>query len=267
MAIRRLESGRLVYYMEPATADFWDRRWQQQPLTQERFEQSRKYGSYPVLDTLYKRYIPKNEPIVEAGCGLGTTVAALQGMGFQIEGIDYAQNTIQRILEIDPSMPVRVCDVLDIDVEDEYYAAYLSYGVVEHRRAGPEPFLEEAYRVLRPGGYAFITVPYVNPLRKLKGWLGMFRKSPGTTPFYQYAFGRQEFEDYLKQQGFIILEWTTYDFPKTLSDEAKWMTNLYKIKGIGWRLKRWLENSQYFESHWGHMLMVVAQKPTNSHKV
>lgn len=258
---RRMEAGRLTYYMEPADDTFWDERWDRADITKKLFEDARRYGSLPILDRLYKKYIPREGLLLEAGCGVGSTVAAFQGMGYDIEGVDYAQKTINRILAADPDMPVRVGDVLALDVPDNTYTAYLSYGVVEHRQAGPEPFLREAYRVVKPGGWAFISVPYLNPVRRLKSLLGLYRGKPGDLEFYQYAFPRGDFESQLRAVGFEIVDWTAYDSRKAFKDELPFLRRLYKIPKLGWRLQRLLEKNPTVEKHFGHMLMVIARKP------
>ena len=81
---------------------------------------------------------------------------------------------------------------MQIDSPDNQYDAYISIGVVEHRIDGPEPFLVEANRVLKPGGIAFISVPYVNPLRRFKSLLGCYKHQVTEKEiFYQYAFQKK----------------------------------------------------------------------------
>ena len=87
---------------------------------------------------------------------------ALRARGFKhIEGIDWGERTIGIVKKVYPDLPVKVGDATRVDVPDDHFNAYLSLGVVEHRQEGPEPYLAEAFRVLKPGGYAFISVPFV----------------------------------------------------------------------------------------------------------
>ena len=103
-----------------------------------------------------------------------------------------------------PELPVREGNALHIDCPDNHYDTYLSIGVVEHRIEGPEPFLAEAYRVLKPGGKILISVPFFGPVRKLKNRLSMYDRKPPELPFFQYGFTSEEFTNYLQKAGFSI---------------------------------------------------------------
>ena len=122
-------------------------------------------GQFEYLGHIYEQWLPKDGPILEAGCGRGQIVLALRAREWDAEGIDYSEDTVAAVKQLFPDAPIRSGDVTHIDVADNHYAGYISIGVIEHRQAGPEPFLDEAYRVLRPGGIGVITVPYVHPIR------------------------------------------------------------------------------------------------------
>lgn len=258
-SVRRMEGGRLTYYRQAADAAYWDEHWG--ALPSDIFTRARRYGTIPTLQALFTRYLPPDGLILEAGCGTGSMVAALQGMGFQAEGIDYAEQTIKAALAIEPDLPLKVGDVLAIDAPDGHYAGYVSLGVVEHRREGPEPFLSEAYRVLRVGGVACISTPYLHPLRALKGRLGLYRGQAEDLPFYQYAYPRDQLQAHLEAAGFTVLDWSPYDGFKGIKDELPFLQRVFKWRGVGWRLKRWLENAPSVEKRFGHMQMFICQKP------
>ena len=42
---------------------------------------------------------------------------------------------------------------------DNHFDAYLSLGVIEHWEEGPQQAIDEAYRVIKPGGYFFVSTP------------------------------------------------------------------------------------------------------------
>src|SRR5260370_25544960 len=139
-----------------------------------------------------------------AGCGAGYWVGTLRRYGLMIEGIEYAQNLGNLVASVNPGLPVRQGNALHIERPDNYYYSYLSIGVVEHRIEGPEPFLAEAYRVLKPGGKILIAVPYLGPMRAVKSQLGLYDREPPFLPFFQYVFSSEDFTPLLHTPRFSI---------------------------------------------------------------
>jgi SAM-dependent methyltransferase len=159
-----------------------------------------------------------------------------------------------------PDLPIRVSDVSQLAVSDGCYGGYISLGVMEHRREGPESFLQEACRVLEPGGVAFISVPYFHVLRRMKAKLGLYRGRPDDLEFYQYAFDRPEFTALLQAAGFRIVDWMTYDGYKGVKDEIPLLRLISRWQGVGWRMQRWLRSWQWAERNLGHMILFVCRK-------
>ena len=154
-------------------------------------------------------------------------------------------------------MPVRLGNALHIDSPDSHYDTYLSIGVVEHRVEGPEPFLSEAHRVLKPGGKILISVPYFGPIRVLKSRLSMYDRKPPDLPFFQYGFTSKEFINYLQKAGFSI-EMVKALYPHRLLLEEiafyRWTFN----QPWGHVVKNWAE--RVLQNKDGHMLLVVGCK-------
>lgn len=159
-----------------------------------------KLGELEVLT----RYLRIDMPILEAGCGAGGIVMALQRRGYAVEGIDFAENTVEQMRAILPELNIRVGDIYAIDAPDKYYGGYISIGVFEHNPDGPYAGLKEARRVLADDGVALISVPYLNPRREK--WLKMLRSRNSAIDekdfgFYQYYYSIQEFDGLLRQAG------------------------------------------------------------------
>lgn len=257
--VRHVEAGRLVYYLTTATPEFWDE-WSLKNLSEASYE-SAKAGNIKPFDGVLNHYIPKFGKILEAGCGDSKIVVSLLAAGYDVEGVEWGKQTVETVLSYFPDLPIRSGDVTALNVPDCQYTGYLSLGVVEHRREGPEPFLSEAYRVLAPGGVALISVPYFNPLRKLKSRLGFYREKVGEQTFYQYAYSKKEFIDYIKSAGFDVLDWGAYSGVKGLKDELPLMSYVYSLPYIGRRLRKILYFSHYVNKFLGHMIVVACKKP------
>jgi len=257
--VRRVEQGRLAYYREKADAAFWDRHWSGM-LSRGAYAEAEK-GFLGWFEKPFAAYLPPTGKILEAGCGMGQHVVALRVRGYDAIGIEWAPKTVQAARSIFPTLPVEVGDVTALDVPDGQFAGYISLGVMEHRREGPEPFLREAFRVLAPGGIAMISVPHFHPLRRAKGLLGAYRGETADLEFYQYAYGVGEFVGQLRAAGFEVLDRWGYDGVKGLKDELPWLRRLLVHERYGPRLRSILARTPHAERWFGHMMLYICRRP------
>jgi 2-polyprenyl-3-methyl-5-hydroxy-6-metoxy-1,4-benzoquinol methylase len=215
-----------------------------------------------MLDFLFA-VLPAKGRILEAGCGTGYIVHALRERGFDCIGIDNADSTIQAVLKACPGFPVSVGNVLDTGFEEESFDGIVSLGVAEHREQGPEPFLAEAFRVLKRGGTAVITVPHFNTVRRLKAALKIFPDKsslPAEAHFYQYAFSRAEMETVLRKEGFQVARVTGYDAWKGLKDELwpfNWLNKSQRLQRNG---RKMVDAFPSLLPLCGHMIAFICKK-------
>ncbi|GAK57907.1 methyltransferase type 11 [Candidatus Vecturithrix granuli] len=114
------------------------------------------------------QYLPKDQPILEAGCGTGRVVKFMHDLGYIIEGIELNEEIVQQVKQLYPELRLFSGDILNIPRNDHSYGGIISFGVVEHFPEGLQRPLAELYRVLKPGGIAIITVPSLNRVRQIK---------------------------------------------------------------------------------------------------
>jgi SAM-dependent methyltransferase len=146
-----------------------------------------------------------------------------------------------------------------LDVPDNHYAGYISLGVIEHREEGPEPFLVEAKRVLRPGGVCLISVPFMNPFRRLKGVLGLYQGSISDERiFYQYIDSKKTIQGNLTTVGFEIIDYQVLAGFHGLKDEIPSLFKLLsKIRG-GYRIMKILKQMK-LNTIFGHVILFVCK--------
>jgi SAM-dependent methyltransferase len=257
--VRRMEGWRLAYYRERPDAAFWDRHWASM-INLQTFEGAQT-GGLGFIDSFVTQYLPREGRILEAGCGLGIYVMALIRRGYQCEGVEWADQTVQGVLRLFPDLPICQGDITKLDVPDGYYRGYISLGVMEHLKDGPEPFMREALRVLSDDGVALISVPQVNLPRSLKGGVGCYKGSPDKTmEFYQYAYPPNEFAALLQAAGFDVVDRGGYDSLKGLKDEWPELMKIFDLPYFGPRLRSRWRRWPWPNYHFGHMMMFVCRK-------
>jgi len=251
-------AGRMAWYGEAGDEHYWYEYWKAR-LTPGYYADAE--AADLTGDELGKVLLKAMRPgglHLEAGCGAGYWVAALRRYGLMIEGIEYAQNLVNLVASVNPGLPLHQGNALHIERPDNYYDSYLSIGVVEHRIEGPEPFLAEAYRVLKPGGKILIAVPYLGAMRAVKSQLGLYDREPPSLPFFQYGFSREEFTALMQKAGFSIEEVQALYAHRLLLEEMafyRWALN----KSWGRFARKWAEVMLRHRD--GHMLLVAGEKP------
>jgi len=256
--LRRVEGERLVFYWSAADRAFWDEHWRDE-ATAGLYTGARK-GALGFYTDIFPRYLPRQGRVIEAGCGLGNLVLALRARGYDCEGVEWAPETVERVRSMAPDLPIRVGDVLKLDVPDKYYHAYVSLGVVEHRPEGPEPFLVEAARVLADDGVMLLSVPHFHGLRRLKARLGWFRRPPEGREFYAQAMTRADMTEVLRRCGFRVDAVVGVDPWKGLKDEIPLVLRLFRVPGIGRKLDAWWRRCAWAQRRLGHMILFVCRK-------
>ena len=199
--------------------------------------------------------IEKNYKILEAGCGYGQWVIALNQLGFKIKGVDIAESTLKRIKKIYPPADITVADVESLPLKDGSFDVYLSFGVIEHFEKGPSKVLNETKRVLKKNGLLYLTVPYLNIPRLIK--YGLSIKKRGR--FYQYLYTKNEVIRLITEAGFEIASVKHFDFINAVKKDipfAHYLINTLLSK----RTKKELSNHEKKRDKFP--LLAIKNKPS-----
>jgi SAM-dependent methyltransferase len=196
------------------------------------------------IEPHFRKYLPRQEPILEAGSGRGRWIFHLERLGYRVVGVDLAMSDIAFAKRHDPRVPIVLANVLRTPFSDQSFGAIVSLGVVEHFEEGPHQAFAEVLRLLRPGGLFLVTVPTQNPLRSLlvnpaKNLLTWYRRRRGVAlAFEEYRYSRPQFEALLRQAGFQIVERAPDDFlpPKNMGlyTDVRW----FQHPSARWELNR-----------------------------
>ena len=106
--------------------------------------------------------VPAQPRILDGGCGLGEWTVFLGQQGFDVVGLDLSAEVVDRLKVRFPATQFVRGDIRHTGFEAESFDACFSWGAFEHFENGIGDCLDEAHRVLRPGGWLFISVPFDN---------------------------------------------------------------------------------------------------------
>lgn len=180
--------------------DYWTTRWDAARLPALVSQIAKREELKAMLPFLDK--FPKNSRILDGGCGLGMDVLYLNSLGFKATGLDISRKTIKRLKHKFPKQDFLAGDIRNTKFKPGSFDAYFSWGTFEHFEEGLTKCFTEAYRILKPRGLLFISVPFHNLRIILKPGL----EPRKTMRFYQWRLTREELKQELVMNGFKPLE-------------------------------------------------------------
>ena len=158
-------------------------------------------GRRAVLQRWLRRIaLPAEGLMVDAGCGTGWTVRWLADQGFHVMGVDLFMDGLRGSKSHMPSLTLVQGDARRLPLRAGSVSAVLLLDVLEHLE--DHEALQEAQRVLRPGGWLLLSVPALP-------WLWSARdREAGHRRRYTATMLR----DRLREAGFHIVDMRFYMF-------------------------------------------------------
>jgi SAM-dependent methyltransferase len=247
--------------------DFWTQRWDK--LVQlPQVDLVGKRQEYRLMQP-YLQKLPAGSRILDGGCGMGEWTVFMTNQGFQVVGLDVSRRTIARLNEFFPNYQFVCGDIRYTEFADETFEAYFSWGTFEHFESGLGDCMKEAYRLLKPGGYLFVSVPYQNWRHILQDIKGTKKRDKDaeipsvnmlhSMRFYQWRLTGPELERELTIHGFTVLRVVPIHIKEGLK---RTLHHVFSIKrGSRWhrRMTRYLRRVVP-KNLVAHMIMAIAQK-------
>jgi ubiquinone/menaquinone biosynthesis C-methylase UbiE len=107
----------------------------------------------------------RDKEVIEVGCGLGTDAINFARQGARYTGVDLTEASIalveKRFALENLSARLRVADAEALPFADASFDLFYSHGVLHHTPDTPRT-IDEAHRVLRPGGTAMVMLYHKN---------------------------------------------------------------------------------------------------------
>lgn len=144
---------------------------------------------YELVD-FFKKWLPTHQPILEAGSGSGRWVGWFTKRGWQAVGLDWSTTLCERARLAIPEARFEVGDMREMPFDSGEFGAIVSLGAIEHSPEGPLRSLNEYYRVLKSGGIAIITVPYLGSVRRWVRFMGSLKATAKQNKLIRTIFGK-----------------------------------------------------------------------------
>jgi SAM-dependent methyltransferase len=189
-------------------ADYWTKVWRSVGGPTGAVDKVARKEEYRHMRRYVER-LPKGARLLDGGCGLGEWTAFFSGLGYPTLGLDISAETVGQLRTVFSGQRFEVGDIRATGLPDASFDGYFSWGTFEHFEEGLDPCLKEAWRLLKPGGYLFITTPFDN-LRHAAAAAFDRRRAAGPAAgrhrFYQWRLTRGEMRGYLTNNGFEVLD-------------------------------------------------------------
>lgn len=140
-----------------------------------------RYGDYQAMPSesnffsdkvyLYKIFrelnrifaVRQSKRVLEIGCADGSFSVYLHNRGYDIEAIDIADDAVGRAVSL--GINAKVCDIEQgLNFQDENFDAVVACEVIEHLY-DTDYFIKEIRRVVKSGGYVFLSTPNLASLK------------------------------------------------------------------------------------------------------
>lgn len=166
---------------------------------------------WPEMKVLFD-YAKKGERVLDVGCGNGRFSKYLSGTEYV--GVDFSEKMIEEAEKRFPEKNFKVANILSLPFQDNYFDKVYGIAVI-HQIPSYEYRLKallEIKRVLKPGGYLFLTVWDIAQGRKVfflqNALRNFFSSSLGRKDFilkrerYYYVFEKGELSTISRKAGF-----------------------------------------------------------------
>ncbi|MEE2698576.1 MAG: class I SAM-dependent methyltransferase [Pseudomonadota bacterium] len=127
-----------------------------------------RWDNYDIFKetNFYEILVGEDYRILDAGCGTGVCTRYYSRKGLDVHAIDLSSKSIeitQKILELNNlQATVQKASIEEIPYPNNFFDSIVSSGVIHHTENITKA-IDEIYRVLKPGGHAFVSVYYNHP--------------------------------------------------------------------------------------------------------
>lgn len=142
----------------------------------------------------------KSGKLLDIGCAEGIFLSACSEHGFDCYGIEPSKYTYSIATKILPSSKIHNTTLSEAEFPQSYFDIVTMINTIEHT-LNPKGIIEEAYRILSPGGVLMIETPDIG--HWLAGLMGK-KWLPLLVPDHIIFFSKKTIINMLRESGFVI---------------------------------------------------------------
>ena len=193
-----------ITYRRHDNKDYWTQRWVAIPAD----EPMRNANAYPLKYALMT-VESKSQKVLEAGCGAGRVLRYYHNQGYDIVGMDFISEAIEKLKAADATLKAEVGDITKLKYADASFDVVLAFGLYHNLEQGLEESVRETFRILRADGKVCASFRADNIQTRLTDWLTDRRdKAAGRwserKSFHKMNLSRGEFVNLFRKAGFTI---------------------------------------------------------------
>ncbi|MFC2036378.1 class I SAM-dependent methyltransferase [Chloroflexota bacterium] len=169
---------------------------------------------------------PKTGRLLEIGSGQGGFLKLLEQKGWEVHGIDISAECTAYAQDVHGLNNVMIADLLDADLDGDFFDIVVMNHVIEHL-PDPKSYLDEVYRVLKPGGVLCISTPNIDSLQaRVFGeyWRAL------SVPLHLVLFSPNTLSEMLAETGYSVI--TISHFSK-VANAYTWLLSMSCVVKLG----------------------------------
>lgn len=197
-----------ITYRYSNNKDYWDKRWADTPIDSAMTNNNKyplKYAEMMIKDN-------REEDILEAGCGAGRILRYFHERGFNITGIDFIPDVIDKLKQADRTLNVVTGDITKLNFKDNSFQYILAFGL--YHNLPMDKIIEaisETFRITKSKGKVCASFRADNFQNRLNDFITKRRecrssKKCGDRPkqFHKMNLKKNEFRELFERTGFEI---------------------------------------------------------------
>lgn len=207
---------------------------------------------------------PTANRVLDIGCAFGWDLAELKGQAEELVGVDLNEDSINKARSTYPDIRFLQASATDLPFESDTFDVAILSEVIEHvGETNKQAVVDEAFRVLRPGGTLIFTAPFdgitawADPLdfkRRFPSIYRVYMRVSGYSPKTDLDVGHKHVSlDEIKTLFDDRFEFSTVQFCGLFSPFITWILTAGERTGVfpNWlvhrlnRLRAWEDGVTY----------------------